>query len=202
MIIDRPSGPIGIAVSGGADSALLLYYLMSQHDETIHIYTRLGATPDDFMYDVQGVENVIKWCSIKTQFTNYIHTSVVGPQAAPQLFDDLHMWRDNGKIMGLYSGITANPPHIVQDRFGDDKKMNPTNLDRDPRSVHEVYNEEYSGYFPFANIDKQKIAEMYRADDLMDLFDLTSSCNWTGAQPLHCGHCWCCKEREWGFGRL
>ena len=32
-------GPIGIMVSGGVDSAILLYYLMKHTKDTIHIYT-------------------------------------------------------------------------------------------------------------------------------------------------------------------
>jgi 7-cyano-7-deazaguanine synthase in queuosine biosynthesis len=51
---------------------------------------------------------------------------------------------------------------------------------------------------------------MYVKFDLMDtVFPLTRSCEWTSkitevADPgtNHCGVCWWCEERKWGFGKL
>jgi 7-cyano-7-deazaguanine synthase in queuosine biosynthesis len=60
-------------------------------------------------------------------------------------------------------------------------------------------------YRPFANLDKKGIAELYEHFNLMDtLFPITKSCeaktyDWT---TPHCGTCWWCHERQWGFGRL
>jgi 7-cyano-7-deazaguanine synthase in queuosine biosynthesis len=35
------------------------------------------------------------------------------------------------------------------------------------------------------------------------IFPITRSCeSWTNDFSKHCGECWWCKEREWGFGRL
>ena len=37
--IELPEGPIGVSVSGGADSAILLYFLMKYHKHKIYITT-------------------------------------------------------------------------------------------------------------------------------------------------------------------
>ena len=54
------------------------------------------------------------------------------------------------------------------------------------------------------NIDKKGVAELYDYFGLMDtLFPLTRSCeDWTDDFSAHCGKCWFCLERLWGFGKL
>lgn len=200
-----PDGPIAVLVSGGADSALLLYYLMSQHKDTIHIYTLSPENKGG--KNAKLVPDIIKWCSERTKNTNYTHTTKTVPeQTSPVLFNEVEQWLTSGKISGLYGGVTANPPADVLNGF---KTTHNQSENRDPL----IHRPEYfnSMYFPFHNIDKQKIAEQYKEYDLMDLFDLTSSCEWMapgthrpGIDPEkeHCGHCWWCEERIWGFGRL
>jgi 7-cyano-7-deazaguanine synthase in queuosine biosynthesis len=72
---------------------------------------------------------------------------------------------------------------------------------------------------PWANTDKQGIAKMYREEKLIDsLLPVTRSCEYDPTSDYyyantwprwgdeirdpyleHCGECWWCKEREWGF---
>ena len=64
-------------------------------------------------------------------------------------------------------------------------------------------------YTPWSNIDKKKLAEIYKKYTLIDtLFNHTRSCEWTSHNQghliqnpglNHCGVCWWCQEREWGF---
>ena len=75
---------------------------------------------------------------------------------------------------------------------------------RDPSIHRPIINGDWC--FPFFNIDKIKIAEMYESLGLIDtLFPLTRSCELENP-PLnflgHCDNCWWCKERFWGFKRL
>ena len=56
---------------------------------------------------------------------------------------------------------------------------------------------------PLINVDKKGVAEHYtRLGVLEELFPLTRSCEvHTTDFSEHCGECWFCKERLWGFGR-
>ena len=59
---------------------------------------------------------------------------------------------------------------------------------------------EFGEIRPFFNLDKRQIAELYKQHNLLDtLFPLTVSCI---TEITHCGECWFCKERIWGFGKL
>ena len=59
-------------------------------------------------------------------------------------------------------------------------------------------------------IDKQGLGKLYKEHDLMEsLFPLTYSCEYYSRDKMygdvgdkHCGKCWWCQEREWGFGKL
>jgi len=61
-----------------------------------------------------------------------------------------------------------------------------------------------NGFAPFSNVDKKAIAELYEHYNLIDtLFPMTRSCEAeTNYFSKHCGKCWWCGEREYGFGRL
>ncbi len=207
MIIDRPTGPIGVLVSGGADSALLLYHLMVQHTDAIHIYTMSPLNKGG--KNAKHVPDIIKWCSERTGCTNYTHTiKTVPQQSSPMLFDDVNQWIADGKITALYSGVTANPPADVVAGF---RTPHGQSEDRDPLTERPTHYPDDSAYFPFNNLDKRQLAEMYHKAGLMELFNLTSSCEWMEPNPhrdgidpqtQQCGYCWWCEERIWGFGRL
>lgn len=207
MLLDRPTGPIGVLVSGGADSALLLYYLMQQHDDTIYIYTMAGL--DKLSKNAKRVPDIAKWCAERTGFRDYIQiVKPVETQTSELLFQELRQWIRDGHITGLYSGVTANPPADVVDSF---KTEHGQSENRDPLKERPVYYPDDQAYFPFYNLDKRQLAEQYQAENLMELFDLTSSCEWMAPGPHRagidpeieqCGYCWWCEERQWGFGRL
>jgi 7-cyano-7-deazaguanine synthase in queuosine biosynthesis len=114
----------------------------------------------------------------------------------------LKMLSEN-KISMMYTAVTANPPKDIADNFLTSIE-NSEQDKRDPSIHRPIINDNWC--FPFFNIDKIKIAEMYESLGLIDtLFPLTRSCelenppsNFLG----HCDKCWWCKERFWGFKRL
>ena len=192
-------GPVGIYVSGGADSALLLYLLMKYSTDTIHIFT--CASKQKQFASARVSLRVIEKCVELTGNTNIVHhTHYVDYQTDEILFypqkDYLHI----GKINVLYTGITANPPLDVLKTF---KEETTENSERDPSIERSVYIEEQKIYIPFTNINKQKIGSMYNELDLTDtLYSLTRSCESLELSEGHCGECWWCQERHWGFGKL
>jgi 7-cyano-7-deazaguanine synthase in queuosine biosynthesis len=198
--------PVGINVSGGADSALLLYFLMKHSQHTIYIFT----LDSEFKQNRNSViaQQVVAECSRLTGCINFVHRiDSVGVQDKINLWDLAARAQQNGEIEIVYSGVTANPPWEVLLSF---KEPSSEAMFRDPLIARSVRADNIYG--PWANIDKWNIGTMYKLNGLMDsLYPLTRSCEWSPNRieqcpdpgPLaHCGHCWWCEERLWGFGRI
>jgi len=201
--LDIIDGNNGITVSGGADSALLLYFLLKYSTTTVHIFTI--ANLSKLNTNTKASVNVISKCAELTNNYNFIQHVIYSPTQNPDiLFKTPNQYHADNIVDTVYSGITANPPSdvVLSGESTEDEQRNP-NVTRSPYMRH--------NYLPWTNIDKRAIAEMYRECDLMEsLYPLTRSCEWkTIHSPKipnphsgHCGECWWCTERQWGFGRL
>jgi 7-cyano-7-deazaguanine synthase in queuosine biosynthesis len=196
-------GKVGLSMSGGADSSLLLYILLSNKKETLEVFTLASDLKGRTSAKIAA--NVIDNCIELTGNNNVNHHVVyVDEQNDEKLFRlPLEMLAEN-KINMMYTAVTANPPKEIADNFFTPNENTEQNF-RDPLIFRNIIIND-SWCCPFFNIDKTKIAEMYKSLGLMDtLFPLTRSCelenppsNFLG----HCDNCWWCKERFWGFKRL
>lgn len=195
---------VGVSLSGGADSAVLLYILMSNINpsQQLFLYT-FGQRPTNF-FNIYASRMVLKCCVELTGFTNYEHRiDFDDDQDVPRLFkapsDDIL----SNNIDFLYTGWTANPPRDVADNLTNAEDNHLHHL-RDPEVHRDIMFKEQI-CTPFTNINKQDIADIYSELNLMDnLYPFTRSCEHPSPKYLgtHCGQCWWCKEREWGFGYL
>jgi 7-cyano-7-deazaguanine synthase in queuosine biosynthesis len=195
-------GKVGLSVSGGADSSLLLYILLSNKKETLEVFTLASDLKGRTSAKIAA--NVIDKCIELTGNNNVNHHVVyVDEQNNDKLFKlPLEMLSEN-KINMMYTAVTANPPKEIADYLLTPIE-NSEQDNRDPSIHRPIINGDWC--FPFFNIDKIKIAEMYESLGLIDtLFPLTRSCELENP-PLnflgHCANCWWCKERFWGFKRL
>jgi len=194
--IEIAAGPIGLSFSGGVDSSLLLYILMSNHHDTIHLFTltqsvRLRAA-------AKVSEQVLDRCIELTKNHNVVHHTEFVESGSK-----FHIMPDQFKKLGLitanYYADTANPPIDIVSTFTAGALMHDK---RDPLIQRPIWQPNQVGV-PFTNHNKQTIAAMYRELNLIDtLFPLTKSCISRQIKDGHCGHCWWCNERQWGFGRL
>jgi 7-cyano-7-deazaguanine synthase in queuosine biosynthesis len=195
-------GNIGVNLSGGADSSLLLYILLSNKQETLEVFTLASDLKGRISAKIAA--NVIDKC-IELTGNNKInhHVVYVDVQNNEKLFRLPREMLENKKITKLYAGLTANPPKDIADNF-----LKPhSNTEHDERNPAIIKPTIYDNFcFPFLNIDKIKIANMYESLGLMNtLFPLTRSCELENP-PInflgHCDNCWWCKERFWGFKRF
>jgi 7-cyano-7-deazaguanine synthase in queuosine biosynthesis len=192
--INLHDGPIGVSLSGGADSSLLLYILMANVKEHIHVFT-CSSKEKLYSTSISSV-NVIRKCIELTGNNNINHhVHYVDKQKIENLF-----YEDQFKSINiLYTAITSNPPKSITDKFSN----NLTELDRNPETKKKFYSEKLEFYSPFVNIDKQQIHLMYKELNLLDtLFPVTRSCESKIQRTEHCGQCWWCEERLWAFGKL
>lgn len=201
VTIDIVDGPIGLIASGGADSSLLMYILMKEHKDPLHIFT----CSSNFKGRANAVivPQVIERCIQLTNNINVIHHGFyVELQDKINLFEYPFKVLSEEKINVLYTGLTANPPHDVVHSFRD---INIENDERDPTVIRNTWAYNNKIHIPFTNVDKKVIADLYKELGLLEsLFPITRSCEKVGEIEYydHCGECWWCEERKWGFGLL
>jgi rubredoxin len=198
--VDIPimQGDLGIAVSGGADSSLLLYVLMTHATEKLQVFTY--AKNSNFRLNAMAASLVIERCIQLTGNNKIEHHIRYEDEFDRALFFQQPLeYSKHGKISYMYTAVTANPPKTIADSFLGEQ-LNTEHTKRNPESKRPIIDSNW--VTPFCNIDKKKIAEMYDELGIRDsIFPLTFSCEsvTTPGGYHHCGNCWWCKERQWGF---
>jgi hypothetical protein len=196
---------IGIKLSGGADSAIVLYMLCKYITETNRECEIIPMTVCHAgkAYQLQFATKVIFF--MQEVFPNIkfgIHPTGVNYHGESydwvqqKVVDSAYR---NNQINCHYVGITKNPPSDVMIAFDQNGPADDRNADTVKPTVRGGH-----VFLPLINIDKQGVRELYEKFDLMDtLFPLTRSCEvFTDDFSKHCEtDCWFCLERYWGFGR-
>lgn len=196
---------VGIKISGGADSAIVAYMLskyVSEERNDIRI-TPITVNHEGKAYQEPFAKGIIK--HLTGIFGDIYDEHQVGycpegPQYISSQDAFVKSLYDNKTIEAHYVGITRNPPKEAMDIIG----WNGPADDRSPgATLRPTVNGDNTSFKPLVNIDKKGVAELYTTLDVEDtLFPLTRSCeDFTDDFNEHCGQCWFCKERHWGFGR-
>lgn len=199
---------VGIKLSGGADSAIVCYMLakhVAEERPDVSIYA-ITSNAEGKEYQVEFAKRVMAKVSELTgvmfagHFTNLARTDNSENYTIDQnhLVDNIY---DNSLIEMHFAGITANPTAEEAPELYSDLDAMPSD-DRSKQETKRPYQNGRS-YRPLINTDKRGVAELYRNLGVIDsLFPVTRSCEaYTSNFSKHCGKCWFCKERYWGFGR-
>lgn len=202
-----------IKMSGGADSSLLAYLLCQYkkyHRPEINLH---ALTVDNIQkkFQVHRSKNVINWLqnNFNFQFVNHFTTECNDQQYNDVLDSFVNEIMNNHLGVGAcFQGITMNPPrNELAHQGGGSEERDPLDSGEEKQEIY--YYPHKTHYWPFFNIHKKHLAEIYHHYNLIDtLFPMTRSCE--GYPDLngfinldkHCGECWWCAERKWGFGRL
>ena len=205
IIFDTKKTKIGMKISGGADSAIVLYMLskyVTENDTGAKIIP-ITVNHEGKDYQEQFAKQVVAHC--KEVFGDIFEEHQTARNYTPDTYastqqDLVESLYENNIIEGHYVGITRNPPNEAMDIIG----WNGPADDRSPGKKLRSTKIGRTCFRPLINIDKKGIAELYNTFDVMDtLFPLTRSCEeFTNDFSKHCETgCWFCKERYWGFGR-
>jgi hypothetical protein len=231
--LDIPFDPvwknISISLSGGADSALLAYILCNvakDHNVTVHVINHIRCWKTK-PWQQFNADNVFQWLYQRFYRVNFKrHTNFIAPEleygnTGPTLIDEYNKNVSGDNIQqrafaeyicasydvdAYYNAVTRNPKDI--DLGG----MSERDIDRDDNNLHLEIMQHIGRWalHPFRFVDKSWILRQYRSYEIMDLFDITRSCegtfeeinfkNYSAGQfvPL-CGKCFWCKEREWAI---
>lgn len=222
---------VAIAVSGGADSALLAYLVCQKAvevdaDVSIHIinHVRCWKTKPWQQYDS---DYVFQWLFQKFYHTTFKrHTNFIAPEleygnVGPNLTDEYGKKVSGDNIQSrayaefickkynidaFYNGVTRNPTLAFANGMKE-RDIEPT---EDNKHLLEMKHLGFMVYHPFRFTDKSEIVKMYKDLGIMELFEITRSCegeikgidytNYIFGQAVPvCGECFWCKERAWAI---
>ncbi len=196
-------GQIGLAFSGGADSAILLYILLSNSKETVHAYSFLAEKKRSIYEPI--AERVLAKCVELTGNNNVRHhKKYIDVQTPAIIHSAMQQAIIEDQLTMMYTGMTKFPPDSVTENMQAFREEIDQYLieQRGPNQTRSVYFSD-KFYRPFINMDRQDVKKIYEATGVeRDLFPLTRSCENISSPLKHCGHCFWCEERFWGFGYL
>jgi hypothetical protein len=225
---DKNWKSVGISLSGGADSALLAYMICSLVPEKflIHVvsHTRMWKTRP---WQQEDSKRVFDWLSVRFPKVKLVrHVSFIAPDIeygniGPNLTDEYGKKVSGDNIQqrayaefichkynidAYYNGVTRNP------RLAQFNGMRERDIDPNEDNKHLEYMIHMGriASHPFRFVDKSWVVNKYKELDIMELFDITRSCegefedidytNYKAGQYVPtCGVCFWCKEREWAI---
>jgi tRNA(Ile)-lysidine synthase TilS/MesJ len=201
---------IWISVSGGTDSALLLYLIVKHLHNT---NSKTKVTPWCYVDDSRpgndvDVAEIIS--TIRQQFNYKIEDLIVdhfykepGGDKVALTKPFWNIQAGSGKYDLYANALTSAPPleamQLDQNFYDAFKKVGPENrLDKGKNLWHDNKHKLWI-WQPFINLNKRELADIYEEEDLMDnLFPLTRSCISRLNTP--CYRCFWCYEKHWAFG--
>ena len=176
---------IGAMLSGGMDSALMLYLILKEKplDTKLTVFN-VPNTKDNARY---FSTNIISFLENKFNFsipiqhigdTTLSHDKMIN-------YSGKHIL-ENKLVDVLYVGINQNPPidHFVSG----------------PTRRHPSEPIPKNLAFPFIHLYKTHILEIYKQLDILELADITHSC--TENTRERCNICFQCQERAWAYKEL
>lgn len=185
----------GVMVSGGMDSAALLFLILKEINDTgMNIDLRVYNVPnvnDNAKLHSQDVVNYLeKYFNRKINLINIGDGSAVPLALIRKPAGEL---LSRGLVDVLYSGQNQFPEEAQTWPAYQAAKGN--FVRRDPNKGDDV-----NAKFPFIRLHKHHILEIYRKFNILDLASITHSC--TTQTSGRCQSCLWCVERSWAFSRL
>lgn len=203
IVIDIPDGPVGILLSGGIDSAVLLYFLLKHVEADIHIFSLVYLKKH--IHHGKATMDVVSRCAELTNNCNFLHHIQYREKSEHKdMFRIPELYLEKGIVNCVYTGVTKNPPDDVLNTF---KYKTTESHERHPSVIRETRVGKY--LIPWTNSDKKDIYKIYKKYNLLEtLFPVTRSCDPSlsmdnfNNEVTYCGNCWECHEKLWGFGKF
>ena len=210
-------GPIGVWMSGGADSSLCAYLLaktIQDYNLDIKILP-MSFKRDDKPWNLWTAANIIEkieeildikrgdiflnhnFCDFGDYMQKLTHTK--------KLKNHITMLKDNNIATIVYNGLTHNPVPLPPELENDREISRDITIEEFLDQNEERHTlEEMFICKPFLFIDKLFLASLYKKHNLLEtLLPYTRSCegaiHQTNFFKDSCKKCWWCRERNWAF---
>ena len=183
---------IGVMLSGGADSAILLYLLALERKQTgsDHVLRPMCVPRTDgaWLY----VQAIIDWVNQRLSTDIPSATQVGDPTVhhSEQTNTGERDARRQHGIEHIFYGSQRHPPVPMPGEYpGRPDRIEYTNNQGTVTTT-----------CPFALVDKRHTMDLYGQFDCWDLLAITHSC--TERTQGRCGKCYNCVERAWALSEL
>ena len=179
---------LGLMVSGGLDSALLLYLITKEiKDKQLDVELMTYTVNKQNVNSTVHANNIIK--IIENLNDIKINNAIVGSDEAHSDYeiifgvsDALNRERKTNIPLGiLYLATTAVPEELAKEA-GAPARSRQTN---------------FAVVQPWGAETKDNVVKLAVENKLFTLIENSHSC--TTRSDYHCGGCWMCKERKWAF---
>lgn len=186
----KPKKDIGVLVSSGADSTVLLNLLWT-HFPHVDIQLFNVQTSEDPRKPL--IENILKELHIPIQIDVVGQSRWNWPMKShyPRLCLAFQEIRDNTDCEELYCGNILPPHPQWFPRWNPAQK----GIAKRPWLTNDDFLKN-----PFEHLEKYHVIDLARRGNFDHIFDHTISCNISADTP--CGDCMGCRELEWGFDQL
>lgn len=173
----------GILLSGGLDSAVLLYLLIRTNSNINLQPFTIPKFDGAALYADPIIDHFNQKFELNIRKTKLVGdpTAFHRAQSRTAIIDIF----ENYNIDHLFVGINQNPPELADHPSAPVRDRAST----DPRIV-----------FPFVDLYKDDILRLMYKYNQQDLINLTHTC--TEQQQGRCNICWQCSERIWAFRQL
>jgi hypothetical protein len=190
--IKLPQGNrIGVLVSGGADSAILLYILAKLNLENNSPCTLIPFT-------VPKTDGSRPFAEIVVGYVSHLLDVSLD---APIIVGDATLHHSKQVLSGRNQAIAEHNLDCIV--YGSQQVPPRELIDIDweyPFRPDQIDYIEEKAYCPFALLDKRHTLDLYRIFDRFDLLSLTHSC--TMVANGRCYKCFNCIERDWALNCL
>lgn len=173
----------GLLLSGGLDSAILLYLLIKNNPKIDLTIFTIPKHDGSALYAGLVVDHFNKKFNLNILVPIFVgdpdaHHTEQSTIAIVEIFA-------KNKIDYLFMGVNTNPPEL-------------NDLDGAPKRKLTSPNAKL--IYPFARMLKNEIIEIMFNEGQEDLINITHSC--TEQKIGRCSRCWQCTERAWAFKQL
>lgn len=179
---------VGVMLSGGMDSTILLFLLLKEiQDNRINVGLTVFVVPVERLNAKEYAYRVIDF--LENYFQIKINVQVIGSGTLPHNLNinlPARIILNQKLVDKLYVGVNQNPPvdfgvPQINRRHPDAPIFDNTG-------------------FPFVQLYKTHILELYRIFNVLELVYMTHSCGSSANYP--CKECFHCFERSWAFTEL
>lgn len=185
---------IGIMLSGGLDSAIFFYCLMTVREQEKLTDTKITVfTVDVAMGAKKDAGAILDF--INQTFDSAIEQVIVG-ESHRKLHPNLMVWSGMADAytqvdcLTLADNQVPDVPGLIDDPWCPPRKtLDPKDYDSDLPVI--------DSYRPWIELTKDKTVKIAIDMGLTELFKLTRTC--CVDKYKRCGECWYCRERAWAF---